>query len=356
MAPEQFRARPGRRARRRLRARLRALRRADRRAAVPARDRAGDDARPHARRAAAGVGHAGRAARVRPRARPRAGQGAGGPLTRRRATSGARRWPPPRGARSPRRSARSRAARPRRDRARAGREPPRPPPGRSATRRCKRYRSRPRPAVGVRSAPSARARRGRAIASCCSPDGGDAAAARRPLSSEPRSSGWPARSPRAYATRTPARMSRLLTSDAQRVSPARPPERPRRRRRRLPGASSPATSTTGFELGDLEAAGGARGPRDRALPGHLRGRRDTTGTMTWDVIRERGKPQIVADHGAAELTATISQVAQQSRATTTSTFAPGSTSSPAPGLSGAHLVVAGDAAGPGSCRRASPAA
>ena len=97
------RAVPGRRDRRargRLRARLRALRRADRRAAVPARDGAGDDARPPARRAAAAVRVAPGVARgLRPRDRARAGQGARGPLPVGRATSAARRSPPPRAGR-----------------------------------------------------------------------------------------------------------------------------------------------------------------------------------------------------------------------------------------------------------------
>ena len=99
MAPEQFHPGPERRARGRLRAGLRALRRAHRRAAVPARDRAGDDARPPARRAAAAVADRRRAPRAStacwrgrwPRRRRTA--------TRRRVTSGAPCWPPPRAAR-----------------------------------------------------------------------------------------------------------------------------------------------------------------------------------------------------------------------------------------------------------------
>ena len=145
MAPEQFHPGPERRARGRLRARLRAVRGADRRAAVPARHGAGDDDRAPARPAAAGVGHAGRAARAStacsrgrwPRRRRIA--------TRRRVTSGARCWPRPRGARSPRRSARWRAG-PRRRR-RAGASGRRRSPSRRPRRRppVKTYRSRGRP-------------------------------------------------------------------------------------------------------------------------------------------------------------------------------------------------------------------
>ena len=80
MAPGAVPPGPERRPRGRLRARLRAVRGAHRRAAVPARHGPGDDARAPARPAAARVGHAGRAAGVRSRARPRAGQGAGGSL------------------------------------------------------------------------------------------------------------------------------------------------------------------------------------------------------------------------------------------------------------------------------------
>ena len=42
-----------------------------------------------------------------------------------------------------------------------------------------------------------------------------------------------------------------------------------------------------FELSDLEATGG---PVGRATARYRTG--STTGTMTWDVIRERGKPRI----------------------------------------------------------------
>ena len=95
----------------------------------------------------------------------------------------------------------------------------------------------------------------------------------------------------AYADEDEQRISRLLTSDAQRVSPAN-------------GQSGRAAvvaayqsqfagnQTTGFELSDLEAEGGASGRATARYRASYKGEPDTTGTMTWIVISERGRPRI----------------------------------------------------------------
>ena len=50
--------------------------------------------------------------------------------------------------------------------------------------------------------------------------------------------------------------------------------------------------TAGFELSDLEADGGAAGRATAKYRVRYEGRGDTTGTMTWTVINERGRPRI----------------------------------------------------------------
>jgi ketosteroid isomerase-like protein len=95
----------------------------------------------------------------------------------------------------------------------------------------------------------------------------------------------------AYADEDAARISRLLTSDAQRVSPAN----------RQSGRSAVVAAyksqfagqtTTGFELTGLKATGGTAGRATARYRASYSGGADTTGTMTWDVVRERGKPRI----------------------------------------------------------------
>ncbi|HET6550126.1 MAG TPA: protein kinase [Solirubrobacter sp.] len=95
----------------------------------------------------------------------------------------------------------------------------------------------------------------------------------------------------AYADEDPARLTRLLTADAQRVTPAG----------RQSGRADvvdvyesqfAANTTTGFELSDLEAHGGPAGRATARYRATYAGAGDATGTMTWDVIRDRGKPRI----------------------------------------------------------------
>jgi serine/threonine-protein kinase len=95
----------------------------------------------------------------------------------------------------------------------------------------------------------------------------------------------------AYADEDAARISHLLTSDAQRVSPA---NRQSGRAAVVAAYKSQfaGQTTTGFELSDLKAAGGPAGRATARYRAQYAGKADTTGTMTWDVIREHGKPRI----------------------------------------------------------------
>jgi len=95
----------------------------------------------------------------------------------------------------------------------------------------------------------------------------------------------------AYADEDSARISRLLTSDAQRVVPA---NRQRGRAAVVGAYKSQFASnrTVGFELSELEAKGGPAGRATARYRASYDGQRDTTGTMTWDVIRDRGRPRI----------------------------------------------------------------
>jgi ketosteroid isomerase-like protein len=95
----------------------------------------------------------------------------------------------------------------------------------------------------------------------------------------------------AYADEDEQRISRLLTSDAQRVTPAN-------------GQSGRSTvvaayhgqfagqQTTGFRLSDLQAQGGASGRATARYRATYKDKPDTLGTMTWIVISERGRPRI----------------------------------------------------------------
>ena len=95
----------------------------------------------------------------------------------------------------------------------------------------------------------------------------------------------------AYADEDGTRLARLLTSDAQRVSPT---DRQSGRdevvaayKRQFAGQQ-----TLDFELSDLEADSGASGRATAKYRVRYEGRGDTTGTMTWTVINERGRPRI----------------------------------------------------------------
>jgi len=90
----------------------------------------------------------------------------------------------------------------------------------------------------------------------------------------------------AYAEEDAARISRLLTSDAQRVSPT---DRQDGKAAVLAAyrAQFAAAQIKNFDLSELQASGGAAG---RATAHYKTGA--TTGTMTWNVIRDHGKPRI----------------------------------------------------------------
>jgi serine/threonine-protein kinase len=96
----------------------------------------------------------------------------------------------------------------------------------------------------------------------------------------------------AYKTEDGARMERLFTSDVQRVTPR---DRQKGRaavvaeyRRQFTG-----NRTTGFKLENLQAAGGPTGRATAHYTATYAGATSATGTMTWIVIRDRGRPRII---------------------------------------------------------------
>jgi Protein kinase domain len=95
----------------------------------------------------------------------------------------------------------------------------------------------------------------------------------------------------AYEHENPSRLSRLLTSDVQRVSPAN-----RQRGRRdvvdVYRGQFDGNRTTGFDLSELEVEGGPVGRATARYRASYDGEPDAVGRMTWNVIRERGKPRI----------------------------------------------------------------
>ncbi len=95
----------------------------------------------------------------------------------------------------------------------------------------------------------------------------------------------------AYADENSTRLSRLLTSDAQRVSPGNR-QRGRREVVDVYRNQFAGNRTTGFELTDLQAEGGPVGRATARYRASYDGEPDAEGTMTWDVIRERGRPRI----------------------------------------------------------------
>lgn len=95
----------------------------------------------------------------------------------------------------------------------------------------------------------------------------------------------------AYAEEDDKRMSRLLTSDVQRVLPG---ERQSGRSNVVAAYRSQFASnrTKDFKLSDLDAEGGSSGRATARYRVTYEGKPDTTGTMTWTVISERGRPRI----------------------------------------------------------------
>lgn len=96
----------------------------------------------------------------------------------------------------------------------------------------------------------------------------------------------------AYKTENASRLERLLTSDAQRVTPR---DRQNGRaavvaeyRRQFNG-----NRTTGFQLENLKAAGGPTGRATARYTATYAGATSATGTMTWVVINDRGRPRII---------------------------------------------------------------
>jgi ketosteroid isomerase-like protein len=96
----------------------------------------------------------------------------------------------------------------------------------------------------------------------------------------------------AYKKEDDARLERLLTSDAQRVTP----------RDRQKGRSAVVAEyrrqfngnrTTDFQLENLQAAGGRTGRATARYTASYAGATSATGTMTWIVIRDRGRPRII---------------------------------------------------------------
>jgi ketosteroid isomerase-like protein len=91
----------------------------------------------------------------------------------------------------------------------------------------------------------------------------------------------------AYADENSARIGRIITSDAQRVQPDNRQEG----RADVVAAYDEqfaSNTITDFELSNLEIEGG---PVGRATATYRTG--STTGTITFDVIREKGKPRIM---------------------------------------------------------------
>ncbi len=95
----------------------------------------------------------------------------------------------------------------------------------------------------------------------------------------------------AYTDEDAKRLTRLLTSDAQRVSPT---DRQNGRDEVVEAYKRQFAErqTLDFELSDLEADSGAAGRATAKYRVRYEGRGDTTGRMTWTVINERGRPRI----------------------------------------------------------------
>jgi ketosteroid isomerase-like protein len=96
---------------------------------------------------------------------------------------------------------------------------------------------------------------------------------------------------RAYATEDASRMARLLTSDAQRVTPS---DRERGRDQVVASYQGQfaRNETTGFTLSGVDASGGPAGRVTARYRATYRGAAPSTGTITFDAILERGHPRI----------------------------------------------------------------
>ncbi|HEX6020484.1 MAG TPA: serine/threonine-protein kinase [Solirubrobacter sp.] len=95
----------------------------------------------------------------------------------------------------------------------------------------------------------------------------------------------------AYANESSARLSRLLTSDVQRVSPDNR-QSGRRDVVEVYRNQFASSRTTDFELADLEAQGGPVARATARYRVSYDDEPDAVGTMTWAAIRERGRPRI----------------------------------------------------------------
>jgi ketosteroid isomerase-like protein len=95
----------------------------------------------------------------------------------------------------------------------------------------------------------------------------------------------------AYAAEDPERLSRLLTADVQRVTPS---DRESGRADVVAAYRSQfaANATTGFTLSRLDAGGGPAARVSARYTVSYRGASDTTGTIIFDAILERGHPKI----------------------------------------------------------------
>jgi Protein kinase domain len=95
----------------------------------------------------------------------------------------------------------------------------------------------------------------------------------------------------AYAGEDAERLSRLLTSDVQRVTPS---DRERGRSNVVAAYRSQfaANATTGFALSGLDASGGPEARASARYRVSYSGASDTTGTIVFDAILERGRPKI----------------------------------------------------------------
>jgi ketosteroid isomerase-like protein len=95
----------------------------------------------------------------------------------------------------------------------------------------------------------------------------------------------------AYAAEDAERLSKLLTSDVQRVTPG---DRERGRSDVVAAYRSQfaANATTGFTLSGLRVHGGPAARATARYRASYRGAADTTGTLVLDAILERGHPRI----------------------------------------------------------------
>ena len=95
----------------------------------------------------------------------------------------------------------------------------------------------------------------------------------------------------AYGDEDAARITRLLTSDAQRTSPG-DSQVGRRDVVAAYKAQFSDNAITGFELDDLSAEGGASGRATARYTVTYDGQKPTKGQMTWIVISDKGRPRI----------------------------------------------------------------